>query len=58
VTRFSQLLQAEHASEAAEVRARRELRDAEEAVDAGLAAFVDALRERYQQEQVRGAVTA
>ena len=53
VSRFSELLQTEHAVQAEETAARRSLRDAEESVDAGLVAFMDALRERYQQEQVR-----
>ena len=53
VSRFSELLQTEHAVQAEEAAARRSLRDAEESVDAGLVGFMDALRERYQQEQVR-----
>lgn len=53
VARFSELLQAEHATQATEASARKSLLEAEEAVDGGLVAFVDALRERYQQEQAR-----
>ena len=53
VSRFSELLQTEHAVQAEEAAARLSLRDAEERVDAGLVGFMDALRERYQQEQVR-----
>ena len=53
VSRFSELLQTEHAVQAEEAGARRRLREAEESVDAGLVAFMDALRERYQQEQAR-----
>ena len=55
VSRFSELLQTEHAVQAQEHAARRSLREAEENVDAGLVAFMDALRERYQQEQARRA---
>jgi|APGre2960657444_1045066.scaffolds.fasta_scaffold01270_6 sensitive to high expression protein 9 len=50
VGRFTEQLRLEHVSQAAEAAALASLRQAEEAVDGGLVAFVDALRERYQQE--------
>lgn len=50
MSRFTELLHAEHVTQSAEAAALTQLRNAESGLDSKLVAFVDALRERYQQE--------
>lgn len=52
MSRYSELLHLEHIAQQAEATALANLRSAESGLDTKLVAFVDALRERYQQEQM------